>query len=194
MRLLSRLVLFLTVYNGTFTILDGQDQNYTHFKLRSGLPTGYTSTMTEDRYGYIWKGATDGLSKSDRYNFIKYTHVISDSTFPKGSNINTISDDNSSRMITATTIAISTKKGQNATLITISDNGPCILEEIKGSIFLPLFTTKAAGEGTGLGLRMSYYKVTKGHGESLSPASKKEKELNSLFQYLINQHENTCSR
>lgn len=37
-------------------------------------------------------------------------------------------------------------------ILEIEDNGPMIPEKIQGKIFEPLFTTKKAGEGTGLGL------------------------------------------
>jgi signal transduction histidine kinase/uncharacterized protein YigA (DUF484 family) len=56
--------------------------------------------------------------------------------------------------------------------ITVSDNGPGIPEEIKDKIFQPFFTTKATGEGTGLGLSMSYDIVTKGHEGELKVESK----------------------
>ncbi|MFY0686487.1 MAG: hypothetical protein JXQ90_04940 [Cyclobacteriaceae bacterium] len=56
--------------------------------------------------------------------------------------------------------------------ITISDNGPGIHDDIKDKIFEPFFTTKPTGEGTGLGLSMSYDIVTKGHGGHLVADSK----------------------
>ena len=47
--------------------------------------------------------------------------------------------------------------------IIVSDNGPGIPDDIKEKIFQPFFTTKATGEGTGLGLSLSYDIITKGH-------------------------------
>ena len=40
-------------------------------------------------------------------------------------------------------------------------------ESVKAKIFQPFFTTKPAGEGTGLGLSLSYDIVTQGHQGSL---------------------------
>src|ERR1700680_4000203 len=51
--------------------------------------------------------------------------------------------------------------------IGIRDNGTGIPEEVKEKIFNPFFTTKPAGEGTGLGLSMSYDIVVKQHGGSI---------------------------
>ncbi|QMW06755.1 sensor histidine kinase [Spirosoma foliorum] len=49
----------------------------------------------------------------------------------------------------------------------VKDNGPGIQEPIKDKLFQPFFTTKPPGEGTGLGLSLSYDIVTKGHAGDL---------------------------
>jgi len=51
--------------------------------------------------------------------------------------------------------------------IRVKDNGTGIPQEILDKIFQPFFTTKPMGEGTGLGLSLSYEIVTKGHGGEL---------------------------
>ena len=52
--------------------------------------------------------------------------------------------------------------------IRVRDNGTGMPEAVREKIFEPFFTTKPDGEGTGLGLSMSYDIITKGHGGSLS--------------------------
>lgn len=42
-----------------------------------------------------------------------------------------------------------------------------IPDQVRDKIFQPFFTTKPTGQGTGLGLSMSYDIVTKGHGGEL---------------------------
>jgi signal transduction histidine kinase len=56
--------------------------------------------------------------------------------------------------------------------IQISDNGNGIPRNIVDKIYQPFFTTKPAGQGTGLGLSMSYDIVTKAHGGSLKVETK----------------------
>jgi signal transduction histidine kinase len=51
--------------------------------------------------------------------------------------------------------------------IVIADNGPGISHEIQAKIFDPFFTTKDVGEGTGLGLTMSYQTVVNQHKGNL---------------------------
>jgi len=69
-------------------------------------------------------------------------------------------------------VKISTRKTEKHIVIKVSDNGGGIPEEIQDKIFQPFFTTKPSGEGTGLGLSLSYDIITKGHGGSIKTASK----------------------
>jgi signal transduction histidine kinase len=61
-------------------------------------------------------------------------------------------------------LSASTKSLGNRVEIRIRDNGTGIPEEVKEKMFNPFFTTKPAGEGTGLGLSMSHDIVVKQHG------------------------------
>jgi signal transduction histidine kinase len=81
------------------------------------------------------------------------------------------------------TVIVSTKKCDNKTCITVSDNGMGIPSGIINKIFQPFFTTKPTGEGTGLGLSMSYDIITKGHGGELRVKSKEG--LGTDFEILL---------
>jgi signal transduction histidine kinase len=70
------------------------------------------------------------------------------------------------------TVAVSTRKtkthsGNSGIEIIVKDNGTGIPEKVLEKIYQPFFTTKPAGEGTGLGLSLSYDIITKGHGGEL---------------------------
>jgi two-component system, NtrC family, sensor kinase len=65
------------------------------------------------------------------------------------------------------TVSVSTHKLNNGVEIRIGDNGPGIPENIREKIFQPFFTTKPAGQGTGLGLSLTYDIVKADGGEIL---------------------------
>jgi signal transduction histidine kinase len=73
------------------------------------------------------------------------------------------------------TVTVSTKKLDKKIAITISDNGTGISQKIISKIFQPFFTTKPTGEGTGLGLSMSYDIITKSHAGELHVKSTESK-------------------
>jgi two-component system NtrC family sensor kinase len=69
------------------------------------------------------------------------------------------------------TVRVRTRQVGPHVEVQVQDNGTGIREEVQAKIFQPFFTTKPAGEGTGLGLSLSYDIVTQGHGGTLTVAS-----------------------
>lgn len=70
------------------------------------------------------------------------------------------------------TVWLETGRNNEGVWFKVRDNGGGIPPEAKEKIFQPFFTTKPTGEGTGLGLSMSYDIVTKGHGGDIHVDSK----------------------
>jgi signal transduction histidine kinase len=56
--------------------------------------------------------------------------------------------------------------------IRIKDNGPGISQKVIDKIYQPFFTTKPAGQGTGLGLSLSYDVISKEHGGQIKVNTK----------------------
>ncbi|MBC8081852.1 MAG: histidine kinase [Hymenobacter sp.] len=66
------------------------------------------------------------------------------------------------------TVVLCTRRVAGGTQIRVRDNGTGMPASVQQKIFQPFFTTKPAGEGTGLGLSLSYDIITKGHGGTLT--------------------------
>jgi two-component system NtrC family sensor kinase len=69
-------------------------------------------------------------------------------------------------------VTVTTLTEDGRVIIKVKDNGIGIPDAIKDKIMQPFFTTKPTGEGTGLGLSLSYDMVVKGHGGSIAVDTK----------------------
>jgi len=69
------------------------------------------------------------------------------------------------------TVSVSTFKDGDSIKIKVSDNGTGIPQKVLDKIFQPFFTTKPTGQGTGLGLSLSY-DIVKAHGGELKVETK----------------------
>jgi signal transduction histidine kinase len=93
------------------------------------------------------------------------------------------------------TVTVTTKRaplpgrgaGGEAVIITVKDNGNGIPEKIKEKIFQPFFTTKPTGQGTGLGLSLSY-DIVKAHGGELKVETKEGEGAQFIVQLAIWNH------
>ena len=79
------------------------------------------------------------------------------------------------------TVTVSTKKVEDRIEITVKDNGHGIPQKVLDKIFQPFFTTKPPGQGTGLGLSLSYDIVTKAHGGEFRVETKEGEGSNFII-------------
>ena len=80
------------------------------------------------------------------------------------------------------TVSVSTKRSGNKIEISVKDNGTGIPQKVLDKIYQPFFTTKPTGEGTGLGLSLSYDIITKGHGGELKVETTEGEESMFIIQ------------
>ena len=74
-------------------------------------------------------------------------------------------------MAGAGTLTIRTFTADDRLVVSVGDSGPGITPEVRKRIFEPFFTTKPVGEGTGLGLDISYRIVVNSHGGDIQVES-----------------------
>jgi signal transduction histidine kinase/Tfp pilus assembly protein PilF len=82
------------------------------------------------------------------------------------------------------TVSVVTKKVNHQVEIRVTDNGDGIPAKIVDKIFQPFFTTKPTGQGTGLGLSLSY-DIVKGHGGELKVETKEGMGTEFIIQLPI---------
>jgi signal transduction histidine kinase len=79
------------------------------------------------------------------------------------------------------TVAVSTKKLNGKVEIKVADNGNGIPQKVLDKIFQPFFTTKPTGQGTGLGLSLSY-DIVKAHGGELKVETREGEGAEFIIQ------------
>jgi signal transduction histidine kinase len=82
------------------------------------------------------------------------------------------------------TVSVSTKKIGDKVLISVKDNGNGIPQKILDKIFQPFFTTKPTGQGTGLGLSLSY-DIVKAHGGEIKVETKEGEGTTFIIQLAL---------
>ena len=79
------------------------------------------------------------------------------------------------------TVSVSTKKLDRKIAIKVKDNGNGIPQKVLDKIFQPFFTTRPTGEGTGLGLSLSY-DIIKAHGGEIKVQTKEGEASEFIIQ------------
>jgi two-component system NtrC family sensor kinase len=82
-------------------------------------------------------------------------------------------------------VSICTKKVDTKVEIRVKDNGNGIPQKVVDKIFQPFFTTKPTGQGTGLGLSLSY-DIIKAHGGEIKVESKENEGSEFIIHLPIN--------
>ncbi|MBD0289298.1 MAG: GHKL domain-containing protein, partial [Flavisolibacter sp.] len=82
-------------------------------------------------------------------------------------------------------VHVSTRQIESKIEICVKDNGSGIPEKVKDKIFQPFFTTKPTGQGTGLGLSLSY-DIIKAHGGELKVETKEGEGAEFIITLLKN--------
>lgn len=83
-------------------------------------------------------------------------------------------------------VTVATEKRDNMVVVKVKDNGIGIPQKVMDKIFQPFFTTKPTGQGTGLGLSLSY-DIVKAHGGEIKVETKENEGSEFIIQLPIDQ-------
>jgi len=108
-------------------------------------------------------------------------NLINNAFFAVSTKASTTTEESFKPEVVVSTSLLKLPSGVSGVKISVKDNGNGIPENIKDKIFQPFFTTKPTGEGTGLGLSLSFDILTKGHGGEL----KVESEAGKGTEFII---------
>jgi len=88
------LILFTIFFTLSTSVFGQENFVFENFSIPQGLSNPTINCICEDKYGFLWLGTNDGLSRYDGYEFKVYKNNPSDSTSLPGNSIRTISEDN----------------------------------------------------------------------------------------------------
>ncbi len=91
--LFLNIFLFSAFFSQPTFIFAQENFVFENFSIPQGLSNPTINTIIEDKYGFLWLGTNDGLSRYDGYEFKVYKNNPSDSTSLPGNSIRTISED-----------------------------------------------------------------------------------------------------
>ncbi len=83
-------------------------------------------------------------------------------------------------------VSVTTSSANGQVVLRVKDNGTGIPDAVKDKIMQPFFTTKPTGEGTGLGLSLTYDMVVKGHGGNIQVNSEEGKGSEFIIKLPMN--------
>ena len=141
-------------------IHDGLDSTLLVLSSRLGKTQGLCAITIEKHYGQLPK--IECLAGQLNQAFMNIIGNAIDALTEKRSQLNPDS---------LPTLTLSTRCLDNAIEIAIADNGIGMAEDLQQRIFDPFFTTKPVGEGSGLGLSISYQIVVQRHGGQIQCGS-----------------------
>ena len=96
--LFLNLILFTFFLGVSSSVFAQENFVFENFSIPQGLSNPTINCICEDKYGFLWLGTNDGLSRYDGYEFKVYKNNPSDSTSLPGNTINTISEDNNGNL------------------------------------------------------------------------------------------------
>jgi serine phosphatase RsbU (regulator of sigma subunit)/ligand-binding sensor domain-containing protein len=110
---------------------------FENFSIPQGLSNPNINTIIEDKYGFLWLGTDDGLSRYDGYEFKVYKNNPSDSTSLPGNTINTISEDNEGNLWIGGSNVLAKYDSKNDNFISVKfDRGQNLNQPIIYKIFI----------------------------------------------------------
>ena len=131
------LFLFTIFFTFPHSIFGQENFVFENFSIPQGLSNPTINCICEDKYGFLWLGTSDGLSRYDGYEFKVYKNNPSDSTSLPGNSIRTISEDNDGNLWIGGSNVLAKYDSKNDNFISVKfDRGQNVNPPIINKIFM----------------------------------------------------------